>query len=165
MLCSISPGSQRRAIPIEHTGASVKNRGSSPLDRRPRRNVHLRFGTDLTNRDFRPAGLLRTGARRVGLPHVRAPKRHGSARRRLETAFLVAGHVCDTRDLSARMLGKERASLGTVYNPSPGAAILYEQKNPLCKSGSSTSRCVCRWRGGMLYIVRREPSAPRQRSC
>jgi hypothetical protein len=38
------------------------------------------------------------------------------------------------------MLGKERASLGTVYIPWLGAAILYEQKTPLCKSESSTRR-------------------------
>ena len=37
------------------------------------------------------------------------------------------------QDLLARMLGKERASRGTVYIPSSRAAILYELKNRLCK--------------------------------
>jgi hypothetical protein len=38
------------------------------------------------------------------------------------------------------MLGKERASLGTVYIPSPGPAIPYWQKGLLCKS--TASRCL-----------------------
>jgi hypothetical protein len=59
------------------------------------------------------------GVRRAGMLHVLAPMRFGSARR--WPAFIVAGHVCDTRDLSARMLGKERASLGTVYIPLTGS--------------------------------------------
>jgi hypothetical protein len=38
------------------------------------------------------------------------------------------------------MLGKERASLGTVYIPSSRPAILYWQKGLLCKS--TASRCL-----------------------
>jgi hypothetical protein len=67
-------------------------------------------------------------------------------------ALILRSLVLQTRPRPARAVATAMRETGPL---AMGAAILYEQKNPLCKSESSTRRRICRWRGGMLYIGQR----------